>query len=81
MRRDTEVPALFFFRYQRNVGELESLGVVVGATTVRNRLRESGLGPVGTRRGMSWREFIRIHRHDLLAVDFMLVRWAISRRA
>jgi hypothetical protein len=59
--------------YQRIVGELKGLGVVVSATTVRNWLRESGLGPAGTRRGMSWREFIRIHRHNLLAVDFFTV--------
>jgi transposase InsO family protein len=59
--------------YQRIAGELKGLGVIVSATTVRNWLREAGLGPVGRRRGMTWREFVRIHRHNLLAVDFFTV--------
>jgi putative transposase len=57
---------------QRIVGELKGLGVV-SATTVRNWLRETGLGPVGRRRGITWREFMRTHRHNLLAVDFFTV--------
>ena len=59
--------------YQRIVGELKGLGVHVSATTVRTWLREAGVGPVGTRRGMTWREFIRLHRQSLLAVDFFTV--------
>jgi transposase InsO family protein len=59
--------------YQRIVGELKGLGVCVSATTVRTWLREAGVGPVGTRRGMTWREFIRTHRQSLLAVDFFSV--------
>src|SRR5712671_5238288 len=59
--------------YQRIVGELKGLGVAVSATSVRTWLREGGLGPVGTRRGSTWREFIRAHRHSVLAVDFFTV--------
>jgi len=59
--------------YQRIVGELKGLGVAVSATTVRNWLRAAGLGPVGTRRGMTWREFLRAHRRSTLAVDFFTV--------
>jgi len=59
--------------YQRMVGELKGLGIAVSATTVRTWLRAAGLGPVGTRRGMTWREFIRAHRQSLLAVDFFTV--------
>ena len=59
--------------YQRIVGELKGLGVAVSATTVRTWLRAGGLGPVGTRRGLTWREFIRAHRQSLLAVDFFTV--------
>jgi putative transposase len=58
---------------QRILGELKGLGVAVSATTVRTWLRAAGLGPVGTRRGPTWREFIRAHRHTLLAVDFFTV--------
>jgi hypothetical protein len=43
------------------------------STTVRTRLRAAGLGPAGKRRGMTWREFIRTHRHSLLVVDFFTV--------
>ena len=59
--------------YQRIVGELKGLEVRVSATTVRTWLREAGVGPVGTRPGMTWREFIRLHRQSLLAVDFFTV--------
>ncbi len=55
------------------VGELKGLGVTISATTVRTWLRAAGLGPVGRRQGMTWREFIRTHRCSLLAVDFFTV--------
>jgi putative transposase len=60
--------------YQRIVGELKGLGFVVSATAVRTWLRKAGLGPVGTRRGMTWREFLRAHRRSMLAVDFFYRR-------
>jgi hypothetical protein len=63
--------------YQRMVGELKGLGVVVSATTVRTWLRAAGLGPAGTRRGLTWRVHPRtpaqpvggrfLHRGDDLA--------------
>jgi hypothetical protein len=59
--------------YQRIVGELKGLGIRVSPTTVRTWLRETGLGPVGTRRGTTWRQFLRIHRQQVLAVDFFTV--------
>jgi putative transposase len=59
--------------HQRIVGELKGLGIRVSATTVRTWLRATGLGPSDTRRGITWREFVRTHRHSLLAVDFFTV--------
>lgn len=59
--------------YQRIVGELKGLGMAVSATTVRTWLRAAGLGPAGTRGGMTWREFVRAHRRSMLAVDFFSV--------
>ena len=59
--------------YQRIVGELKGLGMAVSATTVRTWLRAEGLGPAGTRGGMTWREFLRAHRRSMLAVDFFTV--------
>jgi len=61
------------WEYQRIVGELKGLGMVVSATTVRTWLRAGGIGPAGQRRGMTWREFIRAHRESLLAVNFFTV--------
>jgi len=66
--------------YQRIVGELKGLGISVSPTTVRTWLRQQGLGPVGTRRGMTWREFLRIHRQQVLAVDFFTVETMWLRR-
>ena len=59
--------------YQRIVGEMKGLGIAVSATTVRTWLRAEGLGPAGTRGGMTWREFLRVHRRGMLAVDFFTV--------
>jgi putative transposase len=59
--------------YPRIVGELKGLGITVSATTVRAWLRVAGLGPAGTRRETTWREFVRAHRQSMLAVDFFTV--------
>src|SRR5437899_8955277 len=59
--------------HQRIVGELRGLGMVVSATTVRTWLRAEGLGPAGTRGGMTWREFLRAHWRSVVAVDFFSV--------
>ncbi len=59
--------------YQRIVGELKGRGVTISATTVRTWLRAAGLGPAGTRPGMTWQEFIRTHQRSVLAVDFFTV--------
>jgi putative transposase len=59
--------------YQRVVGELKGLGIVVSATTVRAWLRAAGLGPAGKRGKTTWREFVRAHRESMLAVDFFTV--------
>jgi hypothetical protein len=58
--------------YQRIVGELKGLGVVVSATTVKKILRAEGLGPT-VRRGPSWREFLRTQAKNIIAVDFFAV--------
>ncbi len=55
------------------VGELKGLGITVSATTVRAWLRAAGLGPAGKRGKMTWREFVRVHRESILAVDFLTV--------
>jgi hypothetical protein len=62
------------------VGELKGLGVVVSATTVKKVLREHRLGPVGTRRGPSWRQFLHAQAHSLVAVDVFSVDTAWLQR-
>jgi len=59
--------------YQRMVGELHGLGVLVSATTVRRILAAAGLGPAGERNGLSWRQFIRGQAHSMIACDFFTV--------
>lgn len=59
--------------YPRIVGELKGLGVVVSATTVKKVLRAEQLGPAGKRRGLSWREFLRVQANTVMAVDFFTV--------
>jgi putative transposase len=66
--------------YQRIVGELKGLGVVVSATTVRNVLREEHVGPAGGRSGPSWRQFLQSQTKSLLAVDFFTVDTIWLRR-
>jgi transposase InsO family protein len=59
--------------YQRIVGELNGLGLAVSATTVKKILRQAGLGPAGSRGGLSWRVFLRAQAQSMLAVDFFTV--------
>jgi hypothetical protein len=40
---------------------------------VRTWLRKAGLGPAGTRSGLTWREFVRAHSRSIIAVDFFTV--------
>jgi hypothetical protein len=61
------------WRYQRIVGELNSLGISVSATTVRKILRHAGLGPAGERSGLSWCELLRAQTESMVAVDFFTV--------
>jgi len=49
------------------------MGLVVAATTVRKILRAAQLGPVGERRGPTWREFLRAQAKSIIAVDFFTV--------
>jgi hypothetical protein len=66
--------------YQRIAGELRGLGFAVSATTVRKLLREAGLGPVGERAGLSWREFLRTQGHSMIVVDSFTVETVWLRR-
>jgi putative transposase len=66
--------------YQRISGELHGLGFAVSATTVRNLLRDAGLGPAAERAGLGWREFLRAQAQSMIAVDFFTVETAWLQR-
>jgi putative transposase len=66
--------------YQRIVGELNGLGIAVSATTVKKILRQAGLGPAGSRGGLSWRAFLRAQAQSMLAVDFFTVETIALKR-
>jgi hypothetical protein len=66
--------------YQRIAGEINGLDLKVSATTVRKILREAGLGPAGSRSGLSWRSFLRQEARSMLAVDFFTVETISLRR-
>ena len=53
--------------------KLNGLGLAVSATTVKKILAQAGLGPVGSRSGLSWRAFLRAQAKSMLAVDFFTV--------
>ena len=65
--------------YQRIVGELKGLGVVVSATTVKKILRAERLGP-SVRRGPSWRQFLCTQAESMIAVDFFTVETVSLQR-
>jgi hypothetical protein len=66
--------------YQRIAGEINGLGLRVSATTVRKILRQAGLGPAGSRGGLTWRAFLHRQAQSMLAVDFFTVETISLRR-
>jgi putative transposase len=66
--------------YKRIAGEINGLGLVVSATTVRKILRQAGIGPAEERTGLSWRVFLRAQAKSMLAVDFFTVETISLRR-
>ena len=60
------------WRYRR-IGELLKLGLRCSHLTVRKVLRRDGVPPAPRRGQRSWREFVRQHAEQILAVDFFTV--------
>jgi hypothetical protein len=54
-------------------GELQGLGIIVSATTIRTILRRAGLGPAPRRDGPTWREFLSAQAKGIVACDFFTV--------
>ena len=58
--------------YGRIAGAIKNLGYKVSASTVANIMRRNGFNPSGdrTKGGMTWSEFIKIHKDVIWATDF-----------
>ena len=54
-------------------GELQGLGILVSATTIRTILRRPGLGPAPRRDGPTWRQFLAAQAKGIVACDFFTV--------
>ena len=65
--------------YQRIVGELKGLGIVVSAATVKKILREEQLGPAGKRKGHHGVSSCGAQATSIMSVDFFTVD-TISRQ-
>src|SRR6266446_9206854 len=60
--------------YTRIQGALANLRHEVGRGTIANILREAGLEPAPDRpKGMTWKEFLRVHWSTMAATDFFTV--------
>ena len=66
--------------YRRIEGELLKLGYRCSYMTVRTVLLRNGIAPAPRRSHRSWREFVREHASQLLAVDFFTVETVWLRR-
>ena len=66
--------------YQRIKGELQHLGVMVSATTIRTTLRRHGLDPAPRRTTTTWRAFLRQQAAGIVACDFFTVDTVWLRR-
>jgi transposase len=56
--------------YRRVHGELAALGITVAPSTVRQILKDAGIGPAPRRDGPGWPEFLRSQAQGILALDF-----------
>jgi len=66
--------------YTRIQGALANLGLHVGRTSIRRILEREGIEPSPARRkGMAWKEFLKIHWDVLAAADFFTVEiWGLK---
>ncbi|MGH2656091.1 MAG: integrase core domain-containing protein [Actinomycetota bacterium] len=60
-------------------GELQGLGLMVSATTIRTILRRAGLGPAPRRIGPTWRQFLAAQAKGIVACDFFCVETALLK--
>ena len=66
--------------YRRIQGELIGVGHPIAASTVWTILKSAGLDPAPRRSGPTWRQFLSVQAHAILAVDFAHVDTVFLRR-
>ena len=66
--------------YRRIEGELATMGLAVGASTVWSILRRHGFDPAPRRSGPTWSEFLRAQAKGIVACDFFSVDTVLLRR-
>lgn len=66
--------------YRRIHGELTTMGVRLGASTVWSILKRHELDPAPRRSGPSWAEFLRAQAKGIVACDFFSVDTVLLRR-
>ncbi|HVA09400.1 MAG TPA: hypothetical protein VNG12_21940 [Acidimicrobiales bacterium] len=76
LRLATENPQ---WGYRRIHGELVTMGITVGASTVWSILTRQGIDPSLHRSGPSWAEFLRAQAKGMMACDFFSVDTVLLR--
>jgi putative transposase len=66
--------------YRRIHGELVTVGIGLGASTVWSILKRHGIDPSPRRSGPSWAEFLRAQATGMMACDFFSVDTVLLRR-
>jgi hypothetical protein len=66
--------------HRRIQGELARPGYAIAASTVREILHAAGIDPAPRRAGLSWREFLAVQAHAIIACDFLVVETVLLRR-
>jgi transposase InsO family protein len=66
--------------YRRIHGELATMGIVVGASTVWSILKRHGIDPTPRKTGPTWQEFLKAQASTMVACDFFHVDTVLLRR-
>jgi hypothetical protein len=66
--------------YRRIHGELATMGIAVGASTVWSILKRHGIDPTPRKTGTTWQEFLMAQASTMVACDFFHVDTVLLRR-
>jgi transposase InsO family protein len=77
IRVATDNPA---WGHRRVQGELIKLGHRIAASTVWQILHDAGIDPAPRRAGPTWKQFLTVQAHGILATDFVHVDTVLLRR-